>query len=313
MLAHVAVADLVLCSNERQRDLLIGAALAADRLTADGAMPPLHERLVVVPHGLELESLCPGRSTLRTGALADEGLRLALWAGGMWSWLDPLTAIKAVERLRAHRPELRLAFVGTEHPDPDQRRAHAGPATHAAAYVRDHGLEEVVIFRPQWLSRREYVDHLVDADVGVSLNGSTLEARYASRTRVVDYLSAGLPVVCTGGDTMSDLVAAGELGMVVDAGDVDGCAAALDRLTQGAPRRIGNGAAVESLRWSNVAWPLVEFCLGTTLTPSASRRASLAAVARTYPAFVRAIHRQHGAGALAGAVARRAARLMRRQ
>src|SRR3712207_7857570 len=53
-----------------------------------------------------------------------------------------------------------------------------------------------------------------------SLHAAGLEGRFASRTRVLDYLAAGLPVVCSSGDTMSDVVAAHGLGEVVPPQDV---------------------------------------------------------------------------------------------
>ena len=282
MVAHIAVADLVLCTNEKQRDLLIGAGLAAGLL--DGGAP-LQSRVVVVPHGVDPVPPRPGRSLLRANGFAGGDDRVAVWGGGIWSWLDPLTAIRAVERLRPSRPDLKLAFVGLDHPNPVLRRAHGPLAAEAEAYVRDRGLEEVVAFRPRWLPREDFFAHLRDADVGLSLSGATLESRYASRTRVLDYLTAGLPVVCTRGDTMAELVDRHELGCVVDAADVGGVAAALDKLTEGEPRRVDDGAALEPLMWRNVARPLLEFCLSDEPGVRRTPRSSLALAARGYPAL----------------------------
>ena len=305
MVAHLAVADLVLCTNEKQRDLVIGAGLAAGLL--DGGAP-LQNRVMVVPHGVDPVPPRPGRSLLRANGFAGDDDRVVVWGGGIWSWLDPLTAIRAVERLRPSRPDLKLAFVGLDHPNPVLRRAHGPLAAEAEAYVRDRGLGAMVAFRPRWLSRDDFFAHLRDADVGLSLNGATLESRYASRTRVLDYLMAGLPVVCTRGDTMAELVDRHELGCVVEAADVDGVAGALDRLTRGEPRKIDDHGALEPLMWRNVARPLLEFCLGDEPAVRRTRRSSLA-VARGYPAFLSAVYRTEGAGGLAGAAMRQVARL----
>jgi glycosyltransferase involved in cell wall biosynthesis len=302
MVAHMAAADLVICSNERQRDLATGAGMAAGLLDPESPAP-FHERVVVVPHGLDPEPARGGASSLRSGALADPGCRIAIWGGGIWSWLDPLTAVKAVERLRPARPDLKLAFVGLDHPDPAPRLAHAALREEAVEYVRDSGLEDTVVFRPQWLGREEFVHHLADADVGVSLNGPTLEARYATRTRVLDYLSVGLPVVCTRGDTMADVIDSHGLGGVVAPLDVDGCAAALDRLTGPGAARLDATDALEPLLWRNVARPLVEFCAHPR---PAGVRASPVLAARTYPAFLRAVHRSGSDRGLTQAVLRRA-------
>lgn len=310
MLAHLALADLVLCTNERQRDLLVGAALGGG-LLVPGGDEQLHDRIAVVSHGIDPEPPRRRGPGLRAGGDVGEDDTVAVWGGGIWSWLDPFTALRAMERARATRPDLKLAFVGFEHPDPAMREPHASLAAETVAYVRDRGLEDAVVFRPRWLSRAEYVDHLLDADAGLSLHTATLEGRYASRTRVVDYLYAGLPVVCTDGDTMSGVVAAHGLGRVVGPEDDAAVAAALDALTA-APRARDDRRALEPLLWPNVARPLVEFCLDERGADGRSRGDALVA-ARGYPALLAATLRAEGAAGIAGAARRRARGLVRRR
>jgi hypothetical protein len=306
MVMHLALADLVLCTNDKQRDLLVGAGLAAGLV--GGGEPGFRERVAVVPHGLDAgPPLLPsGPGTLRAELGADA--RIAIWAGGIWGWLDPLTAIRAAEMLRGARPDHRLVFAGYEPPDAEQREAHAAGAAEATAYVRDRGLEDVVRFRPRWLERDEYVGHLLDADAGVVLHGHALEGRFASRTRVVDYLEAGLPVVCSAGDTMSELVTAHGLGAAVAPLDVAGCAAALDRLTADGTARVDARAALGPLLWPNAARPLIDFCLDPR---AGGGGASRAAAARAYPAFLRALWATGGPSGLARSALRRAGRARR--
>jgi glycosyltransferase involved in cell wall biosynthesis len=305
MVAHLHAADLVLCANERQRDLYVGAWLASGRV-GDDRPAGLDESIVVVAQGIDPGTAPLGRSTLRTGELAGADLRIALWAGGMWSWLDPLTAVRAMHRLRDRRPDLRLALVGLEHPDHHQVVAHARVADEAVGYVDRHGLQDTVVVRPPWLAHDEYRAHLADADVGISLHHATLESRYASRTRVVDYLEAGLPVVASDGDAMAELVARHGLGRVVAPGDADGCAAALDALTGPDARRLDAGGALAGLRWDRVAQPLVDYCTDGRPPARRSRASALALTARQYPAFVGAVRHGDGHGGLARAAVRRA-------
>jgi glycosyltransferase involved in cell wall biosynthesis len=309
--AHIALADRVLCTNKRQRDLLLGVAMGAGILGGGASRRPLAERIAVVPHGINEEP--PPRTRRRplhdAGVVAD-GERIAVWAGGMWSWLDPLTAIRAVECLGPARPDLKLAVIGYEHPDPAQRAAHRPLAAEAARYVRERKLDDRVALLPTWLSRGEYFDHLHEADVGLSLHRRTLEGRFATRTRVLDYLSAGLPVVCTAGDTMSELVATHSLGSVIDALDVAGCAAAIDCMTSRSRARIERPDLLEAFRWDNVARPLVEFCADPGPPEGPSRREAMVVTARQYPALVRSVYR-NGRGDLAHAAARSARRAVR--
>ena len=300
LIAHVAAADLVLCGNERQRDLVLGAALAT------GAMAPgaEAERIAVVPYGIDAAPPRPTRAPLRAAGLLADGEHLAIWAGGMWSWLDPLTALRALELLRPARPDLRLAFVAYEHPDPGQRRAHQAMAAEAIAYARDRGLDGSVLFRPPWLSRQDYFDHLIEADVGVTLASPALEGEFASRTRILDYLVSGLPVVCTAGNTMAEVVATSGLGSVVAAQDVDACAAALDRLANGAPRPRLDRGALAPFEWRNVARPLVEYCVDPGPPRASTTIETLRLVGRSYPAFLTAVYRTGRARAFADRVTR---------
>ena len=102
---------------------------------------------------------------------------------------------------------------------------------------------------------------LRDASCAVSTHHDHLETRFAFRTRMLDFIWAGLPVVCTAGDALSELVERDGLGETVAPGDADGLAAALDRV-------LGTGRDAyaasfertrEELAWSRAAAPLVRF------------------------------------------------------
>jgi glycosyltransferase involved in cell wall biosynthesis len=296
---HLRAADLVLCTNERQRDLFIGAATVA------GGAVPLAERFAVVPHGIDEDPPRPSSRPLRDAGLVSTGDKLAVWGGGLWGWLDPLTPIRAVERLRERRPEVRLALVGTGR--------GAGPAVgageEAIAYVRDRALEgEAVIFGPDWLEREAYLDHVLEADAAVTAHLDSLEARYATRTRVLDYLWAGLPVACTSGDPMADFVEANGLGATAAPGDVDGFAAALDRALSTELPRGPADAALAPLLWRNAAAPLVEYCRDPGALPPRRRGRAAADALRNYGSFLASVYRGDGAGAVARAAARRVRR-----
>jgi hypothetical protein len=92
--------------------------------------------------------------------------------------------------------------------------------------------------------------------------GETLESRLSFRSRVLDYIWAGLPVVATEGDAISELIAAYDLGALVAGGDADGVAAALLRLLD-LPRAafgVGQARARAALTWERAVEPLARFC-----------------------------------------------------
>jgi hypothetical protein len=83
------------------------------------------------------------------------------------------------------------------------------------------------------------------------------------RTRILDYLWAGLPMVVTEGDYFAELVEREELGIVVPADDVAALVAALERVLFDkdfiARARTNIARVREQFAWNVVLEPVVEF------------------------------------------------------
>ena len=146
-----------------------------------------------------------------------------MWGGGLWDWLDPLTPIWAMEQVSAQQPTARLVFFEAESM---ARRCWAGRRSLPA----ELGLLGRHVLFVHWLPPEKWGACLLEADVGLSFHPATIETRLAFRTRLLDYLWAGLPIVTAGGDVMGDLVAAQGLGHVVEPGNVQALAEALTAL-----------------------------------------------------------------------------------
>jgi glycosyltransferase involved in cell wall biosynthesis len=255
--------DFFLVASERQRDLVIGMLAALNRVNPDtyGADPSLKQLVAVVPFGLPPEPPVAPKPVLRGvhPAFGADDLIL-LWAGGIYEWFDPLTLIEGVARLGA--PDVKLFFMGTRHPNPEVPEMAMGSRAVACA-ERLGVLDRTVFFNDGWVPYDERVGYLLEADVGVSTHFRHVETAYAFRTRMLDYIWAGLPVLCTEGDALADLVASRDLGEVVPPEDPDAVAAAIERLCD-RERRESCAARLASLadafRWDRVAEPLVRFC-----------------------------------------------------
>jgi glycosyltransferase involved in cell wall biosynthesis len=189
-----------------------------------------------------------------------------VWGGGLWSWLDPVTPMRAVGLLEhaggVGGRSVHLVLMGAGRPG--LQATGQGPAVERAlAEARRLGLEgRLVHVNSGWVPYEERGAWLAGADVGVSAHHDHLEARYAHRTRILDYLWAGLPVATTAGDALADLVEREGLGRTVAAADAEGFAAACAELLgeggEGARSRIA--AVAPTLQWDRVAAPLVEWC-----------------------------------------------------
>jgi hypothetical protein len=134
----------------------------------------------------------------------------------------------------------------------------------ALALSQSLGLTDRIVFFNDWVPYQERADYLLEADVGISLHLEHLETRYAFRTRALDYLWAGLPMICTEGDALADLVAGENLGRVVPYQDAGALAeAVLDLLAQPALRDSlapGFARAACNYTWEVTTQPLLQFC-----------------------------------------------------
>jgi glycosyltransferase involved in cell wall biosynthesis len=250
------------CASEKQRDLWIGTMLAEGLITPASydADPALRSRLDVVPFG------CPEVPPVHGGAGARarfpqlEGREIVLWNGGIWSWLDAPTAVRAMSHLVRERPDARLVFMGAATTSSARRATEVAKATASELGL----LDEVVLFNDEWVDYESRGDWLLDADCSVSTHVDRLETRFAFRTRILDCFWAGLPVVCTSGDELADRVEREDLGAAVAPGDPEGLARAL-----AATLERGRAAYADPLAraaadhaWPRVAEPLARWIEG---------------------------------------------------
>jgi glycosyltransferase involved in cell wall biosynthesis len=269
--ASLRVGDFFICASERQRDWWLGQLEAHGRINPAtyGADPTLRRLVDVLPYGLPLEEPVATRPMIKGVwphiAPSD---KVVLWGGGLWPWLDPLTAIRAMSHLAATRPEIKLIFPGTRHPNP----AVATMPTHLAAaqaLAATLGLTDHQLFFGEWVAFADWPSVLLESDVALTLHGDSVETRLAFRSRVLDYVWAGLPVIATEGDATSDLIGAYKLGIQVRAHDAEGVAAAIVALVD-EPRTTRAAAfarARTELNWERAAAPLAAFCRNPQRAP----------------------------------------------
>jgi len=277
--------DFFLCASERQRHFWLGHLTALGRLTPSlyDNDPTVKSLLAVAPFGL------PGKPPQKTaspirGRLATDTDKVIIWAGGVYSWFDPLTLLHAMDRLRRKHSDTRLLFLGMKHPNPEVPEMDIGAQTRALS-ERLGLTNRHVFFNETWVPYAERQNWLLEADCGVTTHYEHVETTFAFRTRVLDYLWTGLPIVTTDGDSFADLVRTEGLGLVVPPEDPDQLATALEsvlydpRLTAVAQERIA--VVRERFTWDAALAPLVSFCRNPY--PAADRLPGTAPLVRNPP------------------------------
>lgn len=263
---QLARGDFFLCASDKQRDFWLGQLAGVGRLN-----PLTYDRsesmaslISVVPFGIPEAEPRHERDVLR-GVVPgiDRDDKVVLWGGGVYNWFDPLTLLRAVDKLRRRIPEVRLFFLGLQHPNPDVPEMRMAAQTQALA--AELGLTGThVFFNEGWVAYDDRQNYLLEADLGVSTHLDHVETAFSYRTRVLDYVWASLPVVATEGDALAQLIDSEGLGVTVPPGDPDALEEALFRLLDDDElhQRCREQAEriAPRLRWSETLRPLVEFC-----------------------------------------------------
>lgn len=268
-------ADFVLCASDRQRALWIGHLSALGRVnpaTYDED-PSLDGLIAIVPFGVSGSAGQTPVAGIRARLGVGVDNPIALWAGGVYPWLDAEILVRAMAQLRAELPEARLVVLGGGHPvvvgRPDDARETA------KKLAADLGvLEQTCLFPDYWVPYNRRHAWLAEAQVGVSTHLDHVETEFSFRTRCLDYLAAGLPIITSGGDAVSDLVRATGCGIVVAPGDTVGLVDALRIALSDTEFRdraaAASRAAAKEFQWERVAAPLVEFCRQPRRAPDLS-------------------------------------------
>lgn len=225
------MSDAVISANQEQRSLWIGFLMGLNKLTPDiyDANEQLKHLIDIVPFGLS--STPPQRhgEGLRKMFNLKETDKVLLWGGGIWNWFDPITLIKAVKEVSDEGIPIKLVFMGIKHPNPFIPAMKM--ASDAVQLAKDLDLlDKVVFFNYGWVPYQQRQSFLLDADIGVSTHSEHLETQFAFRTRMLDYIWAGLPIIATSGDSFAELIEKNELGVVVPYNDVNALAQAIKQL-----------------------------------------------------------------------------------
>ena len=255
------IADYIVCSTERQKELW--QSFLSDLGRAQDV------ELGLVPTGIRAELPVLKQAALRKQNLGlKQDDKLVLWSSGLWPWLDPFSAILAISLIKDE--QVKLVFYGVASLDEYSKGESSLQLKPAIDLAKDLGLyNKRVFFINQRVPYQHIANYLLDADVALNLHYNNKETYYAYRTRVLDYIWAGLPIVTTEGDVLSEKIKERALGSVVKYQDGQEIAAAIEKLLSDKGYYdqccLNMKQFAMSQSWSNVAQPLKQYCLKPTM------------------------------------------------
>jgi glycosyltransferase involved in cell wall biosynthesis len=258
LMTSLARGDLFLCASRAQRLFYLGMLLALGRLNpqlfeADSTLDSL---LRIVPFGVQPPRDLPEKETAAP----------AILFGGIYDWYDPILAIEAVKLAREEVPGLTLTF--TRHPNP--AITPQGIAAETLRYVQKHALH-FVRFEP-WNAYEERGAFFDRFTLALLTFRQSLETDLSMRTRIFDYLWAGLPVVTSSAPGTDEILEHYGAGSVVAGNDPEAYARELVAMLRDAGRRTSMVAGTQAFtadhQWARLAEPLLAFCRAPRFEPT---------------------------------------------
>lgn len=268
----LARGDFFLCASDAQRLFYLGLLLASGRVNPErfAADRTLTSLIDIAPFGVP-----PARSHRRSRN------RRVLF-GGIYDWYTPELAVEAVALVRRDFPDVSVTF--NRHPN-----AALTPQSKAAAVerlVKERGYGGFVEFA-SWTPYEERIAYYESFALSLLTFPPSLETDLSMRTRIYDYLWAGLPVVTSSARGTDEILKRYEAGIIVDSLTPAPYAEAIAQLFREEPRletmSLNAQRFVTDNQWSDVLAPLLRFCADPRIDatkPAERRNDEVAALAR---------------------------------
>lgn len=252
-------ADAILVANERQINFYAGLMTGWGLIGGKDYLldRTLMRKFILLPSGID-EKIPEKRDLLKSRGIREEGDFIFVWNGGLWRWFDPIIAVRAIKLLRDEGLNVKLLFLGRKTPSREEEGIDLVDEVHG--FASEYGLiGKGVFFYDEWVEYEVAKSIIAECDAGLCTFRDTLEARISFRTRFLDYLECGIPVVWTDGDYFSDLLKKAG-GITVPGGDVNALVEGMRRVIE---RRDEERMRILELRkhflWKKVIEPLIDF------------------------------------------------------
>ncbi len=146
------------------------------------------------------------------GKIVDENDFVIFWCGGYNVWTDVETLFEGLELAMKKNPKIKYVSVGRPTVD-DRYYEKFLRMINASRYKRNF---EIV---SGWIPRKDLVKYYRESDVGICIDKKHYETTLGTRTRLVEMLHFGLPVITSKGCELSYILENNKVALTFSIGD----------------------------------------------------------------------------------------------
>jgi glycosyltransferase involved in cell wall biosynthesis len=199
-----------------QEHMLVGELAMAERLNSETMGYPFTR--VILPGSPPPDTSPPSIKKIRPKLSSlgiDENDFVVLWCGGYNAWTDTDTLFAGLEKAMQADGRIHYVSIGeSTYPSPEnvynQFKRNISTSPHKDRY---HLLG--------WLPWSSLNDYYVESNAGINIDGLHYETVYGTRTRLLEMMAKGLPVVSSEGTELSFLLQAKGAALTFQSGDAD--------------------------------------------------------------------------------------------
>lgn len=264
--------DYFLCASYEQKLYYLGLLTVAGRLNPS---LDIESRIGIVPVGTPANPPTRTAIAFRRGVISERDF-VFLWPGGLFDWYDGVSAVRAFKYIASEHDDVHLVFVGAYSANWDSPSREYLQTMDEACQSR---LLNSRIHFVDWLPYDIRGSMYLEANCGVLTYRKGLENLLSFRSRIVDCIWGGLPLILTEGNQLADLVRTREAGVTVRAEDSSDIAAKMETFVSSPELRDSMASNCRNLAslfgWDSVIRQLNEFCENPSIAPDKLDRGAI--------------------------------------
>jgi len=202
-------ADIFSSVSEPQKYALIGQLGLRGRLSKRTIG---YEFVHPIPCAVEVEEYKHQKRVLRGRRVADDDF-VVLWSGGYNTWTDVDTLFHGLEMAMAENCRVKFASTGGQIDGHDEITYPRLLKMISASPYKDR------FIMLGWVPTDEVPSYYFESNVGINIDAQNYEAVLGSRNRILQWMSAGLPVLTTETSEVTRVLRSKELGYTFEHGN----------------------------------------------------------------------------------------------